>query len=59
MTLIIEASFKRTMDIQDGIKNPPAAPKTPLTSLLSSINMIGDDLDIGLFPGFFSSLVKL
>ena len=47
------------MERHDGMKNPPAAPNTPLTILSLSIKINGADLDIGLFPGFFSSLVKL
>ena len=48
-----------TIERHDGIKNPPAAPNTALTFLSLSIKMIGADFDIGRFPGFFSSLVKL
>ena len=43
----------------DGMKNPPAAPNTPLTSFFLSTKMIGDDFDIGRLPGIFTSFVKL
>ena len=48
-----------TIDKHDGMKNPPAAPNTACTFRSSSMNMMGDDFDMGRFPGFFSSLVKL
>ena len=41
------------------MKKPPAAPNTALTFRSLSMKIVGEDLDIGRFPGFFSSLVKL